>query len=112
MTLEDQLAALSELDLTLNDGVTIDDLLCSFDREDYEETPFDLILFVLGTEVEKAPWGRAVCSRVWNLDMECICETGDYARIAKRLCEVAGQPDCFTNIEDYVDLVRNEAWLR
>jgi hypothetical protein len=111
MTLEDQLAALSELGLSLNDGVTVDDLLYSFDRKEFEARPFDLLLFALGTEVERAPWNRAVCSRAWNLDMECICETGDYVRIAKRLCEVAGQPERLTSIEDFVDLERGEAWL-
>lgn len=65
MTLEDQLAKLADLGLKLDDGVTIDDILHSFDRDDYEERPFDLILFILGIEVERAPWGRPVCSRVW-----------------------------------------------
>lgn len=112
MTLEQQLDALAELGLTLNDGVTVDDLLYSFDREAYEDEPFDLILFVLGIEVERRPWGRSVCSRAWSLDMECICETGDYVRIVKRLCEVAGQPNLITDIEDFVDLESGKAWLK
>lgn len=36
MKLEQQLEKLAELGLPLNDGVTVDDLLYSFDREDYE----------------------------------------------------------------------------
>ncbi|WP_279239794.1 hypothetical protein [Scytonema sp. UIC 10036] len=40
MTLEQQLEKLAELGLTLNEGVTIDDLLYSFDREDYEKNLF------------------------------------------------------------------------
>lgn len=112
MTLEQQLEALSEVGLTLNDGVTVDDLLYSFDREEFESEPFDLILFVLGIEVEREPWGRPVCSRAWNLDMECIAETGDYVQIVKRLCEVAGQPSRITDIEDFVDLESGQAWLK
>ncbi len=112
MTLEEQLDSLAELGLSLNDGVTIDDLLCSFDREQFEGEPFGLILFALGTEVERPPWGWSVCSRAWNLDMECISETGDYVQIAKRLCEVANQPDLITDIEDYVNLETGEAWLK
>jgi hypothetical protein len=111
-TLEEQLDALAGLGLTLNDGVTVDDLLYSFDREDYESEPFDLILFVLGIEVERAPWGRSVCSRAWNLDMERIDGTGDYVQIAKRLCEVAGQPEFLTEVEDFVDLESKKAWLK
>ncbi|MGE0761463.1 MAG: hypothetical protein AB7O38_30900 [Pirellulaceae bacterium] len=111
MTLEQQLAKLAELGLTLNDGVTIDDILYSFDRKDYEERPFDLILFVLGIEVERAPWGRSVCSRVWNFDTECITSTGDYVRIMERLCQVAGQADRLKDVSDFVDLDAGKAWL-
>lgn len=112
MTLEQQLATLAELGLKLDDGVTIDDILESFDREDYEDQPFDLILFVLGIEVERRPWGRPVCSRVWNFDAECIGSTGDYARIVKRLCQVADQPDCVKDISDFVDVDAGKAWLK
>lgn len=112
MTLEKQLAKLAELGLTLDDGITIEDILYSFDREDYEEPPFDLILFVLGIEVERAPWERSVCSRVWNFDTECITSTGDYVRIVKRLCQVAGLPDCLKDVSDFVDIDAGKAWLK
>ena len=112
MKLEQQLKKLAELGLKLDDGVTIDDVLYSFNREDYEKQPFDLILFVLGIEVERAPWGRSVCSRVWNFDLECIGESGDYTRIINRLCQVAGQPDQLKNVSDFVDLDAGTAWLQ
>jgi hypothetical protein len=112
MTLEQQLAKLAELGLKLDDGITIDDILYSFDRKGYEEQPFDLILFVLGIEVERRPWGRSVCSRVWNFDTECITSTGDYVRIVKRLCQVAGDPDRLTNVSDFVDIDAGKAWLK
>src|SRR5260221_14678970 len=101
MTLEQQLSKLADLGLKLDDGITVDDILYSFAREDFEQRPFDLILFVLGIEVERAPWGRSVCSRVWNFDAECIATTGDYVRIVKRLCQVAGQPDRLKEISDF-----------
>ncbi len=111
MTLEQQLSELAKLGLHLAEGVSIDDLLYSFDREAFEAEPFDLILFVLGGEVERRPWGRAVCSRVWNFDTECIEQTGDYVRIVSRLCELAGVPDRLTDILDFVDLETGKAWL-
>jgi hypothetical protein len=110
--LEEQLAKLAELGLKFDDGISIEDVLYSFDRKDYEERPYDLILFVLGIEVERAPWGRSVCSRVWNFDTECIDSTGDYVRIVKRLCRVAGRPDCVTDVNDFVDIEAGRAWLR
>ncbi len=112
MTLEEQLAKLAALGLKLDDGITVDDILYSFDRKEYEERPFDLILFVLGIEVERAPWGRSVCSRVWNFDTECIGSTGDYVRIVKRLCQVAGQPDCLKDFSDFVNIDAGKAWLK
>jgi len=112
MTLEQQLAKLAELGLTLEPGITVDDILCSFDRTDYEERPFDLILFVLGIEVEQAPWGRLVCSRAWNFDTECINGTGDYVSIVERLCQVAGQTGRVEDISDFVDIDAGKAWLK
>lgn len=112
MTLEQQLGRLAELGLTLDKGVTIDDLLHSFDRKNYEKKPFDLLLFVLGIEVEREPWGRCVCSRVWNFDTECIAGTGDYVRIVKRLAQVAGQPNLLKKVQDFVDMDSGEAWLK
>jgi hypothetical protein len=112
ITLEEQVAILAAIGLKLNEGITIGDLLLPFPREEYESRPFDLILFVLGIAVERSPWGRPVCSRVWNFDTECIDSTGDYVRIVKRLCEVAGRPDCLTDVEDFVDIHAGKAWLQ
>jgi len=39
MTLEQQLATLAELGFKLNEGVTVDDLLYSWGREEYEKNP-------------------------------------------------------------------------
>ena len=110
--LEVQLDKLAALGFKLEDGITVDDILYSFDRKDYEKEPYDLILSVLGTEVEREPWDRWICSRVWSFDTECIVQTGDYVRVVKRLCQVAGRPDCLTDISDFVDLQAGKAWLK
>ncbi|RUS93145.1 hypothetical protein DSM106972_097390 [Dulcicalothrix desertica PCC 7102] len=112
MKLEQQLEKLAELGLTLNEGVTVDDLLYSLPREAYEEKPFGYLLSIFGASVEREPWGRAVCARVWNFDTECIYQTGDYVNIVKRLCLVANKPDLITDIEDYVNIESEEAWLK
>lgn len=112
MTLEEQIAALDKLGIRLDDEITIDDLLYSFDRTSYEETPFDLILFVYGGEVEREPWGRSICSNVWNFDTECINATGDYVSIVKRICEIADCSDRITNIQDSIDIANRDAWLK
>ncbi len=111
MTLEDQLAKLGELGITLAPGITIDDVLFSFSRDDYETKPFGLILFVLGVEVEREPWGRRFCQAAWNFDTECIAGDGAYVAIARELCRVAGRPDAFSGLRDHVDLESGEAWV-
>lgn len=111
MKLEDQLAMLAQLGFTLEPGITIDDLVYSFPREDFAQRPMDLILFAFGVEVEREPWGRSFCKRAWNFDTECITGTGSYVKIAKRLCDVAGRPDALSNVCDHVDLDAGEAWI-
>jgi hypothetical protein len=111
MSLEQQLDVLAALGLRLNDGVTVDDLLYSLDRKEYEERPFDLLLFRFGGEVERAPWGRDICSCVWNFDTERPEVPPDYTCIIERLCVLAGEPDRLTNISDFVDVEAGEAWL-
>lgn len=110
VSLESQLATLADVGLKLDDGITVDDLLYSFGRDEYEQIPFDLILFAFGIEVEREPWGRAFCSRVWNFDTECINDTGDYAEILTRISRVA-DAEFITNIEDFVDIENNIAWV-
>lgn len=112
MTLEQQLATLSELGLKLNDGITVDDLLYSWDREEYENESFDTILFMLGSEVEREPWGRNVCDHAWNFDVECIEGDGSYVTIVQNLCRVAGAPDLITDLDDSVDIENGTAWLK
>jgi hypothetical protein len=112
ITLEEQLAALEKLGLRLDEGVSIDDVLYSFSREQYEKQPFDLILFILGAEVERAPWGRPFCSAVWDFDAECVGQTGDYVSIVERLCKVARKTGYLTEIADFVNLEDGEAWLK
>ncbi|MEL7068505.1 MAG: hypothetical protein AAGN15_07615 [Cyanobacteria bacterium J06581_3] len=112
MRLEQQIAVLSDLGLSLNQGVTIDDLLYSFPRKAYEKDPFELILFMLGAEVEREPWGRFVCARAYNLDMECINQTGDYVHIFTQLARVADATHRITHPQDFIDFETNQAWLK
>ena len=111
MKLETQLAKLAELGLILNPDITIEDIIYAVERHDLEEKPFELLLFSFGDEVEREPWGRRICNRVWNFDTECIVSTGDYVKIVQNLCLLTGLPDALTDIVDYIDLAAGECWL-
>lgn len=112
MKLEEQVSKLAELGLPLAEGVTVDDLLYSFGRESFESRPFGRILFLYGVEVEREPWGRPFCRRVWNFDTECVTGSGAYVAIARRLAELTGRPDALADVADFVDLESGEAWLK
>ncbi len=112
VTLEQQLETLAQFGLTLNDGVTVDDLLYSWDRREFESKPYDTLLFMLGSEVEREPWGRNVCDRAWNFDVECIEDIGSYVTIVENLSRVAGIADLVTDLEDFVDIENETAWLK
>lgn len=112
MKLEEQLQVLEEFGFTLEPGVSLDDLLYSFERQAYEAEPFDLIFFVMGIEIEREPWGRRFCKRIWNFDTECIEQTGDYVKIAQELCNVTGNRHALQAISDFVDLDGGTGWLK
>jgi hypothetical protein len=89
MNLEQQLAELAQVGLALDAGVTIDDLLVSRDRRDYERIAFRHLLHALGSVTEGASRGRPICRRAWAFDTECIVDTHDYVPIVNRLAMMA-----------------------
>lgn len=110
--IEDQLSTLQEFGFTLEPDVSLDDLLYSFGREALESEPFDLIFFAFGVEVEREPWGRRFCRRIWNFDYECIEQDGDYVRIVEELSHVAGKAGTLHAVGDHVDLDGGSGWLK
>lgn len=112
MKLEEQIEKLSDIGLSLNDGVTIDDLLLSYSREEYEAAPFDLILFVYGNEIEEEPWGRFICDQAWNFDVEAIEDDGSYVEIVKQLHRITGKAKRIEGLQDSVNLEESHAQLQ
>ncbi|WP_310489653.1 hypothetical protein [Chamaesiphon sp. VAR_69_metabat_338] len=111
MKLETQLERLVKLGLAIDPDITIEDILSVVERSALERDPFKLLLYAFGAESVRAPLGRRICNRVWNLDPEGIETTGDYANIARQLCLLSGNPDWLTEIVDYIDVEADEWWL-
>ena len=112
MKLEEQIQKLAELGLPLNEEVTIDDFLLSWTRAEYEEAPFNLILFSFGTEIEQEPCGRFFCDRVWDFDVECIEDSGDYVSIVKQFHRITGKKKQLTELSDKIDVEASHASLK
>ncbi len=111
MKLETQIEKLAALGIALNDGITVEDFLISFDREEYEKKPFDLILFVYGIEVEEEPWGRFFCDRAWNFDTECIEGSGAYVSIVENFHRITGRTKKLEEVSDEIDVEEGKAYL-
>ena len=110
LTLEQKLELLAECGLELAVPFTFDDLLLSFDREEFEAPGFDVVLFGLAMVEEEEPC-RNHCANLWHFDTECIEGSGSYTRIAERMVEMSQGALVLDNIKDYVDIEEEEAWL-
>lgn len=104
VSLEDQMLNFAEFGLHLAPDVTIDDVLYSFKREQYESDPYSLLFFVYGIEIEREPWGRNFSSSVWNFDYEGVAAQGAYEAIVKRFVGLTGNLGIVTNVKDNLDL--------
>lgn len=111
VTLEEQVRVLAELGLTLNEGVVIEDLLYNWQRKDFEEEPFNIIFFAYGSDIGREPWGRNVCDKVWNFDVEFIDGDGSYVEIVKRFSQVAGATERISDVIDSVNFETGKAWV-
>jgi hypothetical protein len=103
IVLETQIAALKDAGLAMASGRTIEELLTSWSRDQYESDPYGLLLFMYGSEVEAEPWGRFFFDRGWNFDMECVEGAGDYVRAFTQIVRITGQPNLVTEMSDNFD---------
>lgn len=110
LTLEQKLELLAECGLTLAEPFTVEDLLSSFSREEFEVPGFNMVLFGLAMTEEEEPW-RNHSANLWHFDTECIEDHGDYKRIAERMAEMSQGALILENVKDYVDLAKESAWL-
>lgn len=107
-TLEEKLTILSQCGLRLSEPFTVNDLLESWDRSEYEKSGYNTVLVGLGMTEEQAPW-RSRCVNLWHFDTECIEGPGSYKRIAERMMELAQGSLQLEDISDQVDLESGKA---
>jgi hypothetical protein len=110
VSLEDQIQILKGHRISFREGIGINDLLISHDREKYEKKPFELILWALGGEVEKDPY-PIVSDDIWDCDYERIEDRGSYSSVISRLHALSGMILPISNIHDHVSLDEEKAWV-
>jgi len=111
MKLETQIEQLSQIGLKLNEGLTVEDLLNSLSREEYESKPFNEVLFAYGIKVESPPWGRFFCDQVWNFDYECIDDSGAYVEVVNHFHRLSGKRKTLEHLSDSIDFDAGRAEL-
>jgi hypothetical protein len=111
---DEQLRVLADCGISLSQNVRPESLLESFSREEFEKQPFQLLLCAMGGEAEvesqAGPNGYPSDS-IWHFDTECIEDHGSYAAIARRLAVLAHPALPIEDVEDYVDIEGDEAWI-
>ena len=110
VTIEQQVAILAEIGITVNDGVAVDDLTEFEDREKLELQPYAGLVESLGYEIEREPF-TPKCNRLWMCDYERIEDHGDYEVVLERLELMTDCALGLRDIEDYVDIEDDEAWV-
>jgi len=86
-TLEESLQIFESSGVSMRPGITIENLLVSYDRQKYENDA-RLLAIHLGSDVEEPPFSR-ISDRLWHFDTECIEDHGAYVAIAERMRDLA-----------------------
>ena len=106
---EEQLQVFDELGFKLNKGTNISDIK-RWDEQDFLSEPFSLMYTTLGQTIEREPW-TALTDKCWDFDTEAIEDHGSYIEIIKNLERITRGELVFENIEDYVDIEEEKAWV-
>ncbi|MFT7168856.1 MAG: hypothetical protein ACI80K_001990 [Paracoccaceae bacterium] len=109
--LEEQLAELERFGIRLHRDASVDDLCHSFNREFLESDPYDALLFLMGSEVEREPYGRHFSDAAWAFDSKCIGGDGSYVAIVQNIARISGKKDQLEGLQDSVDLDAGSASL-
>jgi hypothetical protein len=109
-SLSEGLAALEQCGIRKRDDISIEDIL--FSTGGTLDDPIDYVelLCVLGGDVERDDF-RPISDDIWYFDTECICDDGDYVRIANRLLMLSKGALAITNLRDCIDIEGSVAWL-
>jgi len=103
-TLEEKIEALAVVGVVVDPERTIEEMLESNDRKEYEQDGFDSLLFTLANEVETGLGaGAYYTNQLYSFDTECVEGDGDYARIAMRFADMFKDNFEIKAIADKVD---------
>lgn len=113
ISIEEQIANLSSVGITLKGNIEIRDIL-DFKISDYEERPYIHLLMSMGRERDSdVDFSSDVypTNDVWCFNRECIEDHGDYVKGLKRIAVMVDPAISVTDIQDYVDIQDGKVWI-
>ncbi|MBA2936894.1 hypothetical protein HZF08_01085 [Paenibacillus sp. CGMCC 1.16610] len=113
ISIEEQLANLSKIGITLKGNIEIIDIL-DFKISDYEERPYIHLIMCMGRERDSVlDFISDVypSNDVWCFDRECIEDHGDYVQVLKRIAIMVEPALSLTDIQDYVNIQEGKVWI-
>lgn len=112
ISINEQLANLGSLGITLKRNIEIRDIL-DIEIRDYEEFPYMHLLMSMGRERDSVEFNGDLypTNDVWCFDRECIEDHGDYIIGLKRIAEMVAPTISVTDILDFVDIEAGEVWI-
>lgn len=111
VTLDNQLAILKNIGIKLKPSFNNECLFDHYNKEEIEEDPYIRLMVSLGSEMELDHYCVYISDDIWHLDTECIEDHGDYQRIVERLVELSNGSLKITDINDYIDIDNEKAWV-
>lgn len=107
-----QLKRLEQIGININSTIDTNEIFNIFKKKVFEEDPYCSLLIALGCEVQGSQNSeKPISKNLWYLDTECIEDTGDYVKIIERIVGMTHHSLIFSNIQDYVDIDNQKAWV-
>lgn len=110
VSFEVQLKSFEKLGYKLNNGITNETFLESYDKADFEDEPWSLMYIIFGSTIEKEPW-TPITNDCWHFDAECIEDNGSYIAILENIKRISKSKLNFENTQDFVDIENEKAWV-
>ena len=110
LSVKEQLETLEILGLILNEGIDRSEIIEMAEALHAENAaPYTILYAVLGCTSEES--GMPFTNHCWDFDTEAIEDHGAYVDIVENISRITKGEFKFENIEDYVDLEEEIAWV-
>jgi hypothetical protein len=110
MSIMEQLETFEALGLILNEGIDRKEIVEMANAFHAENTaPYATLYVLLGCDSDIS--GLPFTNFCWDFDTEAIEDYGSYVHIVSNISRITKGELIFENIEDYVDLEEEKAWV-